>query len=179
MFEVAFNFDPSIEQLKNWVKTVERAALEDLRPFWEKWATPIVIEELARIFATNGYGKWPPLSPGYAKYKARRYPGRTILRREDNYWRAATTKKHAGNVHIYGKDNMSWGIDLGWFASKFGFPYPAVHESGDTRGVIPQRSVFKTAEESALLQTHLVFALNDYMRKVIRRETRRHFGSAA
>lgn len=175
MFEVAINFDPNTEQLKNWVRTVERAAVEDLRTFWEKWATPIVIEELARIFATQGYGKWPPLSERYAIYKARRYPGKTILRREDNYWRAATRKSDAGNVHIYGKDSMSWGIDLGYFASKFGFPYPAVHESGDKRGIIPQRSVFKTAEESALLQAHLVFALKDYMNKVLRRETKRVF----
>lgn len=179
MFEVSISFDPSTDQLKNWVRTVEKAALEDLRPFWEKWAIPVIIEEMARIFATEGYGKWPPLSPAYARYKARRYPGKTILRRDDNYWRAATTKKHAGNVHIYKKDSMSWGIDLGYFASKFGYPYPAVHEFGSKDGTIPQRSVFKTAEESALLQVHLVFALNDYMRKVMRKETRRFFGSAA
>lgn len=179
MFEISMSFDPSTDQLKNWVKGIEKVALEDLRPFWEKWATPVIIEEMARIFATNGYGKWPPLSPKYAQYKARRWPGKTILRRDDNYWRAATKKRDAGNVHIYKKDSMSWGIDLGYFASKFGFPYPVVHEFGSKDGTIPERAVFKTAEESALLQVNLVFALNDYMRKVMRKETKKYFGSAA
>ena len=176
MFDAKFDTTPGIEQLKRWVEGIEQRAVGDLTEFWEKWASPAVIEEIAMIFATEGYGRWPPLSEKYAAAKQRRYPGRTILRREDSYFRAATRKGEAGNVFVSEKDEMVWGIDLSYFRAAFGFPYPVVHEHRERgRSTSPRRPVFETAAESDALRNRLVAALQDYLRKTIQRETRRHF----
>lgn len=176
MFSIHVDMTPTTRQLKRFIRGVEKEAVRDLRPFWEGWATPVVIEEIGRIFATEGYGTWPPLSDRYAAYKRRFFPGKSILRRQDLYFRAATQKGVEGNLQSITPTDMVWGVDLGYFARRFGFPYPAVHEVG--HGNIPKRAVFETAEQSAILERNLVAALKDYLKKVVERETKRHFGQA-
>ncbi len=175
MFEFEIQIHPTLEQIRAWVEGLEREVLNDLTEFWEKWATPAVIEEIARIFATEGYGAWPPLSPKYQRWKARHYPGKRILRREDEYFRAATKRKGAGNLFRAEKDEMTFGVDLGYFATKFGFPYPAALEKSSTAGM-PARPVFETAEQSQVLKNNLVAALKNYLNKQIAKETKRYFG---
>lgn len=66
--------------------------LKDLRPFWPL-LVPIFIGWMGAQFATEGgWGghTWAPLSPAYAAYKSRHYPGRTILIREGTLRRAAS-----------------------------------------------------------------------------------------
>lgn len=176
MFDVEFDITPTLAQLQKWITVVEKDVLDDLREFWDGWASPVIIEEIARIFVTEGYGSWPSLSPKYAAYKGKHYPGKTILRRTDAYFKAATRKKEAGNVFISKEDEMTWGIDLGYFASAFGFPYPAVHED-ENRGksTSPRRPVFALAGESVKLQNLLVVALQDYLNKKIESEVTKYF----
>lgn len=53
-----------------------------------------------RLFSTeggSGGGRWVPLSPAYAKQKARRFPGRKILARRGGLRRSLTTK---GSGHV-------------------------------------------------------------------------------
>ena len=177
MFDAKIDATPGFEQLKRWITSLEGKVLEDLTDFWDKGASPAVIEEIARIFATEGYGGWPPLSAQYAAAKQRHYPGRTILRREDNYFRAATRKGEPGNVFVSEPDEMVWGIDLNYFRSAFGFPYPVVHEHRERgKSTSPRRPVFEMAAESKALQNRLVGALQDYLKKTIMRETKKHFG---
>lgn len=66
--------------------------VSDLRVIW-----PGVIEDFREIekqqFAGQGIGgggRWQPLSSGYAKIKAREYPGKTILRRTDRLYNSLT-----------------------------------------------------------------------------------------
>jgi hypothetical protein len=47
-----------------------------------------------RVFAAEGIPRWPRLSPAYADWKRRHYPGKTILRRTDRMYRSLT---RAGN----------------------------------------------------------------------------------
>jgi hypothetical protein len=176
MIDLEFEVDPPIEQIKYWVERLEKETLSDLTEFWKKWASPAVIEEIGRIFATEGYGSWPPLSPKYKLRKSKLYPGKRILRATDTYFTAATKKGSAGNAFFVEPDSMVWGVDLGWFASAFDFPYPAALERGNTRGM-PARPVFEIAEQSRNLENNLVAALKDYLDKTIRRETKRYFGN--
>ena len=172
MFKVDINVTPTTHQLKRWVESMEKSVLEDLTPFWDQMAQPLVVEEIARIFATQGYGTWAPLSTKYALYKSRVFPGKTILRRKDTYFRAST-RKGAGNVYERDKDKMEWGVDLGWFASAFGYPYPVAHEEG--RGANPQRSVFALAANSRMLSNNLVLGLRQHLRKTIEKEAKKVF----
>jgi len=175
MFSIQITSTPSLEQIKKFVNKLEYAVLMDLTEFWKKWAVPAVAEEVGRIFATEGYGTWPPLSAKYAASKAKHYPGKRILRRTDMYYGAATEQRKAGNLFYVEKDKMTWGVDLGYFATAYGFPYPAALEKGSTRGM-PARPVFEIASKSQHLQNNLVAALKNYLGKTIEKETIRHFG---
>lgn len=176
MFEFSISAKPTFEKLKAFIVGVEKEAIKDLRPFWENRAAPLVREEMARIFATEGYGLWPPLSPRYREYKRKYFPGKRILRKRDVYFKAATGRG-AGNLHEYTRDMMIWGVDLGYFANSFGFPYPAAHEKG-VSGKLPVRSVFNTAEQSQVLQNNITSAMVKYLDEMVRRETKKHFGKS-
>jgi phage gpG-like protein len=77
-------------QIDRTLDNFERAA--DMRPVWEALADRFLVLE-RRQFATEGRtgsAGWAPLSPAYAAWKARRYPGKTILRRTDELFRSLT-----------------------------------------------------------------------------------------
>lgn len=75
-------------------RTLERFghAVSDMRPAWEAMAERFTRAE-RRLFATEGRSAgdgWAPLSPDYAAWKARHYPGKTILRRTDELFTSLT-----------------------------------------------------------------------------------------
>ena len=176
MIKIQMSITPTLPELKRWVEGWEKEALKDLTPFWDKYGTRLVAEELARVFVTEGYGTWAPLSPRYAITKSRLYPGKTILRRRDAYFRSATRKGAAGNFYERDKDKMEWGSDLSWFAASFGYPYPAVHEGGTTQSsMTPPRPVYELAANSQALQNNLVIGLKDWLHKTIEKESRKYF----
>lgn len=77
-------------QVDRTLEAIEHNA-EDLRPAWRELQRRFLKLE-ARQFATEGgySGGWTPLAPRYAAWKARRFPGKTILRRTDELWRSLT-----------------------------------------------------------------------------------------
>jgi phage gpG-like protein len=84
-------------------RTLERFsdAVEDARPAWEAIADRFAHVE-RRQFGTEGRhasGGWAPLSPRYAAWKARHYPGRPILVREGDL-RASLTQRPFGVERI-------------------------------------------------------------------------------
>jgi len=174
MYDLTFDVTPSLDDLQRFITGVEKNVLDDLREFWKEGAQPVVAQEIAKIFATEGYGRWPPLSPAYARQKAKRYPGKTILRRQDRYMQAATRKMY-GNIFEVHRDFMIWGVDLGWFAAQFGFPYPVVHERGSTKSRLPARPVFELLENNSKLNALLVISLEKYLKKKIQSEAKRYF----
>lgn len=75
-------------------RTLERfaGADVDLTNAWPR-VTRLFLEAERRQFASEGRfgsGGWPALSPNYARWKRRHYPGRTILRRTDELFRSLT-----------------------------------------------------------------------------------------
>lgn len=70
------------------------AGVSDLSPLW-----PDVLTEFRSIeaeqFDTRGHGEWAPLSPTYASWKARNYPGRSLLVREGELRDSLTSDKGA------------------------------------------------------------------------------------
>ena len=173
MFDIEIEQTPTTEQLLSWIDTVEQEVLGDLREFWRDAATAVLVEEITRIFASNGYGQWQPLSPAYAARKARTHPAKTILRREDNYFRSAVDRRQSGNIAEYRPDEMEFGVDLAWFQSRFGYPYPLAHEQG--RGNLPARPVWELLAENPDVQNKLVAALSAFVQKRIEDEAKRVF----
>lgn len=162
------NAKPQLKKLKQAIINTEQKVMRNLQPFWEGYATPEIIKEIAIIFASEGYGQWPPLSPKYAAQKAKRYPGKKMLRATDAYFRASTKKDAPGNITHYTKDYMEYGADLSYFESLVGFPYPIVHEKGSSKH--PQRSVYELAENSENLQENLIKSLGRWLHKRVKEE---------
>lgn len=113
-------------------RTLDRFAenVADARPAWEAIAERFVHVE-RRQFATEGgafSGGWAPLSPNYAAWKARHYPGRPILVREDEL-RASLTKRPLG-VEV---------IEPGFMLIGSAVPHGRYHQRG--QGVPRRRPV--------------------------------------
>lgn len=105
-------------------------ALTNLRGFWVDYVAPYTYNEIDEIFETEGHGQWEALNPLYAARKAITHPGQTILRRDDVYYRAATSGTHADSVAEIDPLSLVLGVDT---------PYAQYHEEG--RGV-PERQVY-------------------------------------
>jgi len=174
---IEFDIDPPLERLKYWIEHIEREVINDLSDFWDGWARKIVVEETARIFATEGYGMWSPLSTRYKLRKSTLYPGRTMLRARDVYFRASTRKGYKGNLFESLPSEMTWGVDPNYFQGLTGFPYPAALETGAYAGKanLPPRPVWALLAVSTQLHQNLVKGLNDYLHKKIKDETKKVF----
>ena len=116
-------------KLQAYLNQVE-AKLTDYTRLWSDFVAPLVTGEIAEVFETEGRGEWPPLNPAYEAEKAITHPGKTILRREDNYIQAATSTSHPGNIARFSPTEMVWGIDGGFFEARYGENYPELHETG-------------------------------------------------
>jgi hypothetical protein len=172
MLSVKFDIQPPLERLKYWIEHIEKEVINDLSDFWEGWARKLVVEEIARIFATEGYGQWAPLSSRYKMSKARLYPGRLMLRATNRYFYASTRKGMGGNVYISSPSSMEWGADPKYFEGISGFPYPVALEGGSSNSM-PARPVYALLAMSQNMHNNLVKGLNDYLAKRIDAETKR------
>lgn len=86
-------------------------AAEDMRPAFEAIAD-VFLESERRQFATEGRwgsGGWAPLSPDYARWKARHYPGQPILRRDDDLFRSLTSGPAVRRIE---RDRVWLGSDV-------------------------------------------------------------------
>lgn len=175
MVSIQFDIQPSLEKIKYWIEYVEKEVISNLTDFWDGWARKHVAEEIARIFATQGYGMWAPLSAKYAMRKSKKYPLRTILRAKDVYFRASTRKSAKGNIFESTPSEMTWGVDPEYFEGLVGYPYPYVLEKGNKAGTHPARPVYDLAAHSEALQANLIKGLSDYLRKRIDAESRKVF----
>lgn len=135
-----------------------RRRLSNLRPFFQNEASNIVHETIKHVFETEGYGTWAPLDPGYASWKASRYPGQGILRREGTYFRATTTATTPQSYRRVNRRSLQIGVQ--------NLDFVLFHERGT--GNLPRRSVFTTASER--LERPVLESLNTYL---FRRPARR------
>jgi hypothetical protein len=174
MISIKLDIQPPLENLKYWIEHVEKNVINDLSDYWNGWARKLVAEEIARIFATQGYGTWAALTPRYAMRKSKIYPGRTMLRAKDIYFKASTRKGVSGNIFESSATEMTWGADESYFESLVGFPYPVALEKGSTNNM-PARHVYELAQYSQDLQANLVKGLTDYLHKRINVESNKVF----
>jgi hypothetical protein len=126
------------------------AVLADFRPVAEV-IYPLVVDEIQKTFTTEGRSSWRPLSAGYARRKQITHPGKTILRRDDHYFNAATVISHPAHVKQVDHESLTVGVNGGWFQRRVGFNYPDKHE-GDrpVYRLIGQRQAFRQRLENAV-----------------------------
>ena len=117
---VDINFD-SLLRTEAFINTLE-ARLRDHRRFWTDYTAPFVFNEIDDIFDTGGRGLWADLDPVYSARKAVAYPGKDILRRDDTYFKAATTGSHPNSFFEASPTELVLGVS--------GLDYPAFHEEG-------------------------------------------------
>ncbi len=92
-------------------------AAEDMRPVWEDLADRFAAVE-SRQFASEGaYGSggWAPLSPAYAAWKARLYPGKPILERTSALKDSLTRRPFGIEFLTPRSMTIGSGIDYGRF----------------------------------------------------------------
>lgn len=98
---------------------------------------------VAKQFATGGsgpeMGPWAPLSPSYAAWKAKHYPGAPLLVRKGALRAALTDSGAPGARRDISDDSLAFGTS--------GIPYASAHQSGSvaghlTAGNLPARPVF-------------------------------------
>lgn len=129
--------------------------LTDLSPFWKRHVQPYTYTVIDRIFGTEGYGRWAALSPQYAARKAITHPGQSILRRNDVYYRAATSENHSDSVTNIEPLALVLGVST---------PYAQFHEQGQG---VPQRAVYALVPSMLSFDADLQRLGEDYEREVI------------
>ena len=116
--------DINFDSLHRVEAVVERigARLQDHRRFWTDFVAPFTYGEIDDIFDSGGRGAWSELDPIYAARKSQAFPGKGLLRRSDDYFKAATTPRHARSHVEVGPTELVLGVS--------GLNYPAFHEAG-------------------------------------------------
>ena len=114
------NFD-SLLRAEAFIEKIG-ARLQDHRRFWTDFVSPFTYAEIDDIFDSGGRGAWSELDPIYAARKSQAFPGKGLLRRSDDYFKAATTPRHAHSHVEVGPTELVLGVS--------GLNYPAFHEEG-------------------------------------------------
>lgn len=101
--------------------------IKNFKPFWLDYVAPTLYRDIRRNFETQGsyVGGWRPLDPGYASWKAKHYPGKTILRRTDALFRSLSfdgSQAGAGGIFVADETTLVVGTSI---------PYAQYHQFGD------------------------------------------------
>lgn len=121
--EIAAAFERAGEELHDFGKHV----FPELVPVFE--------EGVARQFEARGGGStggWAALSPKYASWKERYYPGLPLLERTHALRDALTQSNAVGAYRVYNSDKFDFGTE--------GVEYASYHQTGTSR--MPTRPVF-------------------------------------
>ena len=151
------------QRLHAYLSEVENR-LTDYTRLWSDFIAPLVAGEIAEVFETEGRGEWPPLHPVYAAEKEITHPGKSILRRDDNYIQAATITSHPGNIARFSSSEMVWGVDGGYFEAAYGENYPERHETGEG---LPARPVFELITVGGRLDENIEKLTEKWVREEI------------
>lgn len=104
--------------------------ISDWRPIWPVFGDNFYAH-IRQTFATEGDagpGKWAPLSEKYAEWKAKRFPGKTILERTGKLMASLTERKAEGSVFEASPKSLTIGTSV---------RYAIYHQAGTGR--MPQR----------------------------------------
>jgi phage gpG-like protein len=128
----------------------------DLSPLFELVIDQELIPEESEQFESEGRGRWKPLSPAYARRKARIYGDKPILQAEGSLVESLTRRGAPGQVRDVRETEAYFGTTL---------PYARFHQTGTQR--MPMRQVFDVTQERV---ERIGKRQTDYFRGVSRAE---------
>lgn len=131
--------------------------LRDLSPVWQGPVHDIFVTmEKAQFDSTGSYGgeKWMSLSPQYAKWKEKHYPGQPILQRLGYLRESLINEGEGADWHVF-----RYGPSFAEYGTKI--PYAGYHQFG-TINMPPRRPIGKwtKAEGKRIVQAVLAFLLS-------------------
>lgn len=143
----ALRFTFTIEGETQIDRTLARFAdnVGDASALWDKLADRFARVERRQFDSEGAYGSggWPALSPKYAAWKARHYPGKPILEREGDL-RASLTERPFG-IEV---------IEPGFMVLGSGIDYGRFHQAG--AGRLPQRRPVELPESERRTWVRLI-----------------------
>lgn len=100
--------------------------ITDFRPVWPEIELQFFRAELEQFssIGARGGSQWAPLSKGYAKWKAKKYPGKPILQRTGRLLRSLSVIGGADSVHEAEPLSLTLGTRV---------PYAIHHQRGGKR----------------------------------------------
>lgn len=120
IFEVSIAGELQIQRLLDGI--IYRG--QDLRPVWQYIAEDFHQLEAQQFATEGGLGRpWPPLSPAYAAWKAKHFPGAPILVRTGRL-RASLTGKTGDTVEVLEPQILRIGTRV---------PYAIFHQTGTVK----------------------------------------------
>jgi hypothetical protein len=121
----------------------------DLRPVWGHIATDFDAME-ARQFATEGGlgERWASLSPAYAAWKSRNYPGKKIMELTGAL-RSSLAERGPGHIDRRAPDTLELGTSV---TNKRGVNYGLVHQTKGVGGKIRKTIVVPETAQQRWLQ---------------------------
>ena len=112
--------------------------IDDFRNFWPAITKRFYDIERAQ-FNTEGArgasGKWKALSPGYARFKARKFPGQTILKASTALFESMTSPDAFDSIFIPDRTQLTLGTKA---------LYALAHQQG--AGRLPARPIISLTE---------------------------------
>lgn len=125
---MAFRFTLTLEGEAQIDRTLARFHdnVTDARPLWDELAAKFARIEVRQFNSEGAYGSggWPALSPRYAAWKARHYPGRPILERTGELRRSLTQRPFGIEELTPASMTIGSGIDYGRYHQKGGGNLP-------------------------------------------------------
>lgn len=111
--------------------------IDDWQPFWAQIRN-FLIGVMKEQFATEGSRalKWEALSPRYAAWKERNYPGKTILRLTDRLYNSLTRVGSPDMIYEPEDKGMLFGTRV---------PYAGKHQLGEGR--LKQRRILSLTNQ--------------------------------
>lgn len=135
---VQISFDlPGERQLESYFDHLVHIP-DDWRPAWEHMAEDFWASE-EREFDTEGQRTWAPLSPRYAKWKERHYPGMPMLVRTGALKLSLTQPDAKGAVYDVFPTELQLGTDLKTRNGQY--TLGMLHQTGTRRGMPPRPPV--------------------------------------
>lgn len=96
-----------------WQEKMRRVeALADLSNVFDETIDEVIIPHFREQFDSEGGGRWPALSPGYARRKRKLYGDRPILQATGAMMRSFTVPGAAHQIRRVGPSEAFFGSDL-------------------------------------------------------------------
>lgn len=132
--------------------------ISDFRSIWPEVAQAfyrIEVEQFESEGTRGASGRFTALSPAYAKFKAVKFPGKTILRATDTLFDSLTNPNAPGSVFRPEQSQLTLGTSV---------PYGVFHQRGTRR--MPRRPPISMSEDQKRqIQKAIQIGLVQFMRR--------------